>query len=228
MVVLVVAVAAFALSGVFAPRAFSGTLTFTMPGQDGKVEFVVDEDEGTAELVMSDFDSTFTLGYGAPAEATVSGDFERTGDRDGSGEYTFSPKTVESMGMSFDLESIASLYGAYMTPEQSAVVDALVDNLEVTVIIPDGASSGKLEGTWGIDCTDLVEAAADASGQSSSGVACEFMLTVDADGTYEVSASSPDGGADGEFTADGSWTDEGDGEYTIESQGSELSVVIEN
>ena len=226
--VLAVTLAAFALPGLLAPRDFQGTLTLTMPGQDGKVEFIVDKDEGTAELALSGFDSTFTLGYGNPAEASVIGDFERTGERDGSGEYTFTPKTVESMGMSLDIDSIASMYGSYMTPEQSAMVDALIDDLEVTVVIPDGAASGKLEGTWGIDGADLVEAAADVSGQSASGVACEFTLTVDADGTCEAVASTFDGGPDGEVSAKGSWSDEGDGEYVIESQGSELSIVIEN
>ena len=225
VIALVAAVAVFALPKLFGSGDFQGTIAVTVPGQTGELELVV-EGDGTAELKMNDVNMGNLYYGGASADVSVIGTFERTGSRDASGEYTFAAQTVMSGGVTVELDSIASMYSGYMDPDQVAQLESLLDNLEVTLIIPDGAASGTVEGTWGVDCTELVAAIAELSGQTMPNSSYEVLLSVNGNGSFEVTASSTSGpGVDQVGT--GSWTDNGSGSYTLDMDGSELSVQIE-
>lgn len=224
IIAIMAAVAVFALPKLFGSGDFQGTIAVTVPGQTGELELVVGDD-GTAELKMNDVNMGSSY-YEAYTDVSVIGTFECTGSRDASGEYTFAAQTVMSGGVTVELDSIASMYSGYMDSDQVAQLESLLENLEVTLIIPDGAVSGTVEGTWGVDCTELVATIAELSGQTMPNSSYEVLLSVNGNGSFEVTASSTSGpGVDQVGT--GSWTDDGSGSYTLDMDGFELSVQIE-
>lgn len=223
-VALVAAVAAFALPGLFGPRDFVGTISVSAPDERGAIERTVNED-GTAEILLSDVYSG--MSYGSMTDMSIVGSLERVGDRSGAGEYTFSAETVEAGGVTVDLSSLSSMYAGLLDTEQADQLERMLDSLEVTVLIPEGAATGELAGTWGVDFTDCMRSIARVSGQSLPESSYEAAVTVDGDGTYRIDATWIDVQDASGHTASGTWRDDGAGSYAVDVQGQELLIEIE-
>lgn len=224
LVAIVAAVAAFALPGLFGPRDFVGTISVSAPGERGAIECTVNDD-GTAEILLSDVYSG--MSYGSMTDMSIVGSLERVGDRSGAGEYTFSAETVEAGGVTVNLSSLSSMYAGLLDAEQADQLERMLDSLEVTVLIPEGAATGGLTGTWGVDFTDCIRSIARVSGQSLPESSYEATVTVDGDGTYQIDATWVDTGDALGHTASGTWQDDGAGSYSVDVQGQELLIEID-
>lgn len=193
-----------------------GTISVSAPDERGAIECTVNED-GTAEILLSDVYSG--MSYGSMTDMSIVGSLERVGDRSGAGEYTFSAETVEAGGVTVDLSSLSSMY--------AGLLERMLDSLEVTVLIPEGAATGELAGTWGVDFTDCMRSIARVSGQSLPESSYEAAVTVDGDGTYRIDATWIDVQDASGHTASGTWRDDGAGSYAVDVQGQELLIEIE-
>lgn len=95
--------------------------------------------------------------------------------------------------------------------DPSGVGSAMVDAIEVEVTAPKNAAHGNIVGTWGLSGSLLTFSA-------------EIHITANADGTVEAGMT-----AFGEdpSNATGTWTDNGNGQYTVTfDNGSPLTVTL--
>ena len=140
----------------------------------------------------------------------------------GSGSYltgTIGEGTADGDNVRYPLRDIsASTVNGEMTlseligqADPSGIGTAVADAIEVEVTAPKNAAHGNIVGTWGLSGSLLTFSA-------------EIHITANADGTVEAGMT-----AFGEdpFNATGTWTDNGNGQYTVTfDDGSPLTVTL--
>ena len=143
-------------------------------------------------------------------------------DTGGSGDYlagVIGEGTVDGDNVRYPLSDIkASTVNGEMTlsdlvgqADSSGIGSAMVDAIEVEVTAPKNAAHGNIVGTWGLSGSLLTFSA-------------EIHITANADGTVEAGMT-----AFGEdpSNATGTWTDNGNGQYTVTfDNGSPLTVTL--
>ncbi len=146
----------------------------------------------------------------------------KVSDTGGSGDYlagVIGEGTVDGDNVRYPLSDIkASTGDGEMTlseligqADSSGIGSAMVDAIEVEVTAPKNAAHGNIVGTWGISGSLLTFSA-------------EIHITANADGTVEAGMT-----AFGEdpSNATGTWTDNGNGQYTVTfDNGSPLTVTL--
>ena len=146
----------------------------------------------------------------------------KVSDTGGSGDYlagVIGEGTVDGDNVRYPLSDIkASTGDGEMTlfeligqADSSGIGSAMVDAIEVEVTAPKNAAHGNIVGTWGLSGSLLTFSA-------------EIHITANADGTVEAGMT-----AFGEdpSNATGTWTDNGNGQYTVTfDDGSPLTVTL--
>lgn len=146
----------------------------------------------------------------------------KVSDTGGSGDYlagVIGEGTVDGDNVRYPLSDIkASTGDGEMTlselvgqADSSGIGSAMVDAIEVEVTAPKNAAHGNIVGTWGLSGSLLTFSA-------------EIHITANADGTVEAGMT-----AFGEDPANatGTWTDNGNGQYTVTfDNGSPLTVTL--
>ena len=146
----------------------------------------------------------------------------KVSDTGGSGDYlagVIGEGTVDGDNVRYPLSDIkASTVNGEMTlselvgqADSSGIGSAMVDAIEVEVTAPKNAAHGNIVGTWGLSGSLLTFSA-------------EIHITANADGTVEAGMT-----AFGEdpSNATGTWTDNGNGQYTVTfDNGSPLTVTL--
>lgn len=146
----------------------------------------------------------------------------KVSDTGGSGGYlagVIGEGTVDGDNVRYPLSDIkASTGDGEMTlselvgqADSSGIGSAMVDAIEVEVTAPKNAAHGNIVGTWGLSGSLLTFSA-------------EIHITANADGTVEAGMT-----AFGEdpSNATGTWTDNGNGQYTVTfDNGSPLTVTL--
>lgn len=146
----------------------------------------------------------------------------KVSDTGGSGDYlagVIGEGTVDGDNVRYPLSDIkASTGDGEMTlselvgqADSSGIGSAMVDAIEVEVTAPKNAAHGNIVGTWGLSGSLLTFSA-------------EIHITANADGTVEAGMT-----AFGEdpSNATGTWTDNGNGQYTVTfDNGSPLTVTL--
>lgn len=146
----------------------------------------------------------------------------KVSDTGGSGDYlagVIGEGTVDGDNVRYPLSDIkASTGDGEMTlselvgqADSSGIGSAMVDTIEVEVTAPKNAAHGNIVGTWGLSGSLLTFSA-------------EIHITANADGTVEAGMT-----AFGEdpSNATGTWTDNGNGQYTVTfDNGSPLTVTL--
>ena len=146
----------------------------------------------------------------------------KVSDTGGSGDYlagVIGEGTVDGDNVRYPLSDIkASTGDGEMTlselvgqADSSGIGSAMVDAIEVEVTAPKNAAHGNIVGTWGLSGSLLTFSA-------------EIHITANADGTVEAGMT-----AFGEdpSNATGTWTDNGNGRYTVNfDNGSPLTVTL--
>ena len=146
----------------------------------------------------------------------------KVSDTGGSGDYlagVIGEGTVDGDNVRYPLRDIkASTVNGEMTlseligqADSSGIGSAMVDAIEVEVTAPKNAAHGNIVGTWGLSGSLLTFSA-------------EIHIAANADGTVEAGMT-----AFGEepSNATGTWTDNGNGQYTVTfDNGSPLTVTL--
>lgn len=201
----VVAAVVIAVIAVIAAAAF-GLWWFLLRGDDTNPagRYSMSNGSQTFELVIED-DGAFMLT-----------------DVGGSGDYlsgVVGEGTIDGDNVRYPLSDIAaSTDNGEMTladligqADDSGLGSALADSITVEITAPKNAAHGNIVGTWGLSGSLLTFSA-------------EIHITANADGTVEAGMTAP--GQDSS-TATGTWTDNGDGRYTVTFEnGSPLEVTL--